>query len=108
MNRFVCDRCGTPTAHGAFEFRTARGLNVKCLGCALRHGPMLRRSAAIALVVGTVLVVINQGDVLLDGRWTGAMIWKLPLTYTVPFLVATWSALITSRVRPADPPEGRA
>jgi len=60
---------------------------------------MLGRSTAIALVVGTVLVAINQGDVLLGGRFTSAMIWKVPLTYAVPFLVATWSALVTSRVR---------
>jgi len=99
MSRSACDRCGTPTARGAFEFRTADGPSVKCLACALRHGPMLGRSTAIALVVGTVLVAINQGDVLLGGRFTSAMIWKVPLTYAVPFLVATWSALVTSRVR---------
>ncbi len=59
---------------------------------------MLRRSALIALVVGTLLTAINQGDVLLAGRWPAALFWKLPLTYAVPFLVATLGALGTGKV----------
>ena len=49
--------------------------------------------------MGTVLVAINQGDALLAGRWQAALAWKVPLTYLVPFLVATWGALVNSRVR---------
>jgi hypothetical protein len=44
---------------------------------------MLRRSGVIALVVGTLLTAINQGDVLLAGRWPPALFWKLPLTSTL-------------------------
>lgn len=66
-------------------------------GSALRavlRPPILTRSLMVALVVGTVLNLINQGDVL----WQGAPPhWgKLCLTYCVPFLVASygaWSAL---------------
>jgi hypothetical protein len=58
---------------------------------------MLKRSLGIAAVVGTVLLAINQGDVLLSARWPGALAWKVPLTYLVPFLVATWGALLASR-----------
>ena len=61
---------------------------------------MLRRSSLIALVVGTILVAINQGDLLVRGQWNDALLWKVPLTYAVPFLVATWSALINGRTRP--------
>ncbi|MDD3798363.1 MAG: nitrate/nitrite transporter NrtS [Novosphingobium sp.] len=56
--------------------------------------PILTRSLIVALVVGTVLNLINQGDVLWDGArpdWA-----KLMLTYCVPFCVASygaWSAL---------------
>jgi len=71
----------------------------KCLWCAVRHRPLLRRSTLIALVVGSVLVAINQGDALVARRWDMALIWKVPLTYLVPFVVATWGALINSRVR---------
>jgi len=49
--------------------------------------------------VGTVLVAINQGDALLAGRWQAALAWKVPLTYLVPFVVATWGALVNTRVR---------
>jgi hypothetical protein len=49
--------------------------------------------------VGTVLVAINQGDALLAGWWQASLAWKVPLTYLVPFLVATWGALVNSRIR---------
>jgi hypothetical protein len=46
-----------------------------------------------------MLLLINQGDVVLRGGWTLALAWKVPLTYLVPFVVATWGALANSRVR---------
>jgi hypothetical protein len=58
---------------------------------------MIRRSLLTALVVGTVLTAINQGTVLLDGRFPASLDWKIPLTYAVPFCVASWGALINSR-----------
>lgn len=69
----------------------------KCLRCALRHPPMLKRSVAACLVVGTILTALNQGDTLLAGHWNDALYWKIPLTYCVPFLVASYGALINSR-----------
>jgi hypothetical protein len=50
-----------------------------------------------------VLLAINQGDALLVGRWDPALAWKVPLTYLVPFMVATcWPLIdIPRRVRPA-------
>jgi hypothetical protein len=65
----------------------------------VRYRPLLRRSTLIALVVGSVLVVINQGDALIAGRYDATLLWKIPLTYLVPFVVATWGAVINSRVR---------
>jgi hypothetical protein len=56
--------------------------------------PYARRSLIVAVVVGTLLNAINQGDAILAG---GVVNWfKVCLTYCVPFLVATygaWSAL---------------
>jgi hypothetical protein len=60
---------------------------------------MLERSLAVAAVVGTLLLIINQGDVLLSASRPRALLWKIPLTYLVPFLVATWGALVNSRVQ---------
>jgi len=79
-------------------WRLRRGLT-KCFLCAVRYRPLLQRSTLIALVVGSVLVAINQGDGLVAGRWDMALLWKVPLTYLVPFVVATWGALINRGVR---------
>lgn len=70
---------------------------VKCLFCAIRHTPMVRRSFKVAVVVGTVLTLLNQGDTLFSGAWPNALYWKIPLTYCVPFLVATFGALTNIR-----------
>jgi hypothetical protein len=106
---FTCARCGKNLSHGKmFSFKSAgsRGISAgagqgieitKCFGCALQHEPMLKRSLAAALVVGTVLTLLNQGDTLLSGNWNNALVWKIPLTYCVPMLVATYGALTNSR-----------
>lgn len=69
-----------------------------CLRCAVRHVPMLSRSALIAMIVGTVLTAINQGDLLFTGHVTVALLWKVPLTYAVPFAVATLGAMGAAKV----------
>ena len=71
----------------------------RCLWCALRFRPLVRRSAMTSLVVGTVLVAINQGGPLLAGQFPLSLAWQVPLTYIVPFCVATWGALSNSRRR---------
>ena len=89
-----CARCGQVFGQRAvYQFQTQDGLRRKCLPCALRYALMLRRSGLIALIVGTVLTAINQGDMLLAGHWPPALVWKLPMTYAVPFIVATLGAL---------------
>jgi hypothetical protein len=90
----ACAECGRALPAGT-GFRLGGGW--RCLGCALRHGPLLRRSALTALVVGTILVAINQGGALMSGQPAGALVWQIPLTYAVPFCVATWGALSNSR-----------
>lgn len=46
-------------------------------------GSSLRRSIVVALVVGTALNLIHQGPEMLAGNTP--VIWKLALTYVVPF-----------------------
>jgi hypothetical protein len=56
--------------------------------------PIVTRSLLVALIVGTVLNAINQGPDLLRGE--PIVVWKLALTFCVPFCVASygaWSAL---------------
>ncbi|MBI2911812.1 MAG: nitrate/nitrite transporter NrtS [Chloroflexi bacterium] len=92
-----CARCRRALAGGSgFVLGGLR----RCLGCTLRHPPLLRRSAITALVVGSLLVAINQGTVLASGAPPASLLWQIPLTYAVPFGVATWGALVNSRVAP--------
>ena len=103
-----CQRCGVDISRKAsFSFKSPaasfdanRGLAagiVKCLNCSLIHWPMLKRSAAASIVVGTILTALNQGDLLISGQWSSALFWKIPLTYCVPFIVATYGALTNNR-----------
>jgi len=48
------------------------------------------RALKVAVVVGSILVFINQGDLILQGKLPP--IWKLLLTYCVPYSVSTYSA----------------
>jgi hypothetical protein len=58
--------------------------------CSIAPG-VPRRSLMAALVVGTILNLINQGDALFGGR---PLDWlKLGLTYIVPYCVATYGAV---------------
>lgn len=92
-----CIRCGRGLGAGS---GFVLGGERRCWRCAPRYRPLLRRSALTALVVGTVLVVINQGTVLSAGNFPPELLWKVPLTYMVPFCVATWGALSNSRSQP--------
>jgi len=70
-------------------------------------GGVPKRSAVVAIIVGTVLNLINQGDALLHGLPING--FKLVLTYIVPYLVATYGA-VSFQMRAAKltgPPGGR-
>lgn len=47
------------------------------------------RAIKVAIIVGTVLTLINQGDQI----WVGDVppIWKIALTYLVPYLVSSYA-----------------
>lgn len=105
----TCARCGKGLRNRAsFSFKSstvspdgsgsfATDSTIKCLSCSLLHRPMLKRSGIAALFVGTVLTLLNQGDLILSGQWSNAFFWKIPLTYCVPFVVASYGALMNSR-----------
>ena len=105
----TCSECGRLLNKGwGFGFKAAAAVAdreahalpndiVKCIFCAVHHAPMLRRSFKVAVVVGTVLTLLNQGDTLFSGAWQNALYWKIPLTYCVPFMVATFGALTNIR-----------
>ena len=88
--------CGT--ARYQFGSR-AQAPEVRCRWHALVYQPVCGRAIRVALVVGTILVGINQSDVLLGGHLTALVAAKIGLTYLVPFSVSTYSALAANRLR---------
>ena len=66
------------------------------LGMALR-ADVVRRSAKVGLVVGTLLTLINYGDIIATGRFDPAQWWRIALTYCVPYLVSTYAGVSALR-----------
>ena len=98
IGEYVCANCKCDLHEGRrFSFHGPAGQVLKCLLCSLYHWPLLKRSLLTALVVGTGLTLLNQGDEVLLGSWPSPLYWKVPLTYCVPFFVASWGALTNSR-----------
>ncbi len=70
----------------------------EALGLFLR-GHTVRAAWPVALVVGTVLSLANQGENLLDGA-TGPGTWmRIGINFLVPFCVASYGFLSARRVR---------
>ena len=61
---------------------------------------MPRRSLIVALIVGTILNLINQGDAVFTGMPID--VTKLLLTYLVPYCVSTYGA-VSYRLHAARP-----
>jgi hypothetical protein len=58
-------------------------------------GASVRRSLVVAVLIGTILNLINQGPEIFGGHcpvW-----WKLILTYFVPFAVASYGSYAAYR-----------
>lgn len=62
----------------------------------LQNRHLMWRSFLIAVIVGIVLVAINQGPAVWRRKWI-SLYWKIPLTFVVPYIVATVGALLNTR-----------
>ena len=51
----------------------------------------------VGVIVGTILVAINQGDMILSGQLDASAAWKIPLTYLVPYCVSTYGGVSAIR-----------
>ena len=74
------------------------------LKTALRRDIVIR-GAKVGLVVGTILTAINQGDLILAGNLDATSLWKISLTYVVPYCVSTYagvSAIIAGKEKQTD------
>jgi len=56
-----------------------------------------KKAIFTALVVGTILTAINHGDVILAGFTPP--VWKMALTYCVPYCVTTGGAITGKRAQ---------
>jgi hypothetical protein len=93
-----CEACGVSPPGGGYDLRKPGGTEHRCLRCAFRYRPLLKRSARTALLVGTILTLLNQGDQLLGLAPRSALLWwKIALTYAVPFAVATYGSLANAK-----------
>ena len=94
-NEHKCLRCERFV--GRTYYSSPQGIGYLHLRCMLRNAGLLKRSAIASLVVGTVLTLLNQGDFIFSGHFYGAMFWKVPFTFAVPFVVAICGAVMNCR-----------
>ena len=84
----------------AQPYRFRRGVSDPlCLVRAFLYRPALRSAVYIALIVGTILASINQGDVLIMGTIMPLVVAKILLTYTAPYSVSTFPVLSANQVK---------
>ena len=95
--RSSCSRCAAELRRSAYEFRLSGTAAYHCLRCALMHWPTVQRSLLISLIVGTLLTAINQGNLIVQGDLSANLAWQVPLTYLVPYCVATIGAVLNAR-----------
>jgi len=55
---------------------------------------LLKRGICISLIVGSILILINQGPLILKGETPA--IWQIFLTYLVPFCVSSTSSALAN------------
>jgi len=60
----------------------------------LCRGPVFGRNLTIALVVGSILSVVNQLDVILSGNFSGTVLLKILFNFLVPLTVASVSCVV--------------
>lgn len=76
-------------------------------GCRLvMRGVTFPTCARVALVVGTILTVVNQGSVIVGGDATVATWLRVGVNYVVPFIVSSIGYLAPFRCRPESDQTG--
>tara|TARA_X000000950_G_scaffold29225_1_gene31583 strand:- start:2303 stop:2566 length:264 start_codon:yes stop_codon:yes gene_type:complete len=64
-----------------------------------------RRSAIVALIVGTILAFINHGDLIFSGTLTATCWIKMVATCFVPYTVSSVTAVLTALEQRKAAPE---
>jgi len=58
---------------------------------------VVKRATRIALIVGTILAVINHGHRLINLDVDLSMLLRISLTFCVPYAVSTYSSVLALR-----------
>lgn len=66
---------------------------VRELAASARRRPVFRRCSLIAVLVGTLLTVINQFDALVTGHADLPTLGKIVANYLIPFAVSNLGAM---------------
>lgn len=61
------------------------------------RGRTARTALPVAVFVGTVLSLVNEGDAVFQGRFTVAVAVRVITNFVVPFCVASFGYLAASR-----------
>jgi hypothetical protein len=72
------------TSASAIRKRTKKEIAIRVF-----QPPQLHASLTVSIVVGTILNLINSLDKIIDGT---LIVWKIALTFIVPFLVSSYGA----------------
>jgi hypothetical protein len=72
----------------------------------LLRGATARACLPVALLVGTLLSLVNQADVVLTGAAGADVVVKVVANYVIPYLTSSTGALLAVRRRPAVVPDG--
>jgi len=67
-------------------------MNFKLINIALEKNIVIS-SLKVAVVVGCILNMINQGDLLVNMNFQNVNWFKLGLTFTVPYMVSTYASV---------------
>jgi len=81
--------------------RIVRPMELRVAFDTCRTPSNLRRTLTIALVVGCILSIINEGDVIVHGHATAATGLKIGLNFVVPFIVSNLGVLAGTRTAKA-------
>jgi len=93
----ACGKCFKLIKNESYNITVDGLVQNRHMMCLLTHKPLLKRSLVASMVVGSILLMLNQGDFILSGEFHATLLWKVPLTYLVPFSVATWGAVTNSK-----------
>ncbi|HEX3272154.1 MAG TPA: nitrate/nitrite transporter NrtS [Ktedonobacterales bacterium] len=97
-DRLTCAICGRGARYRFTSAESGSAADLRCLRHALFYPAVFRRALGVAAVVGTILFLINQLDIVLAGHITALVVAKILLTYLVPFSVSTYSALQINQI----------